>query len=159
MNRQIICFCAFLNRKIMCKKSVEFHFCFSSSNVSPKCQPQRRQGNIVFFLLFNTVRCQMSLQIACLRRGSHIGCTCLTFPHYVFSNVFSNCLHEKRHSHIGCIYLTFVHCAFSKVSSKLLHNRMHIHIFCICLAFVHCAFSNVSSNDLLLSTVSFQMLP
>ena len=36
----------------------------------------------------------------------------LTFLDYVFSNVSSNFLPEKRHSHIGCICLALLHYAF-----------------------------------------------
>ena len=36
------------------------------------------------------------------KRQSHIGCICLTFLHFDFSNVSSNCLHEKLHNHIVC---------------------------------------------------------
>ena len=31
-------------------------------------------------------------------------------------------------SYIGCIYLTFLHCAFSNVSSNCLHEKGHSHI-------------------------------
>ena len=52
---------------------------------------------------------------------SHIGCTCLTVLHCAFSNVSSNCLHEKKHSHIGCcICVTWWHCySFSPGFSHL----------------------------------------
>ena len=55
-----------------------------------------------------------------------------TFLHRVFSNVFANCLPQKRHSHIGCICLTFLHCVFSNVSSNCLPEKRHSHIGCIC---------------------------
>ena len=77
-----------------------------------------------------------------------VGCICLIFLHCVFSNVSSNCLHQRMHSHIGCICLTFLHCVFSNVSSNRLYVRMHSHIGCICWTFLHCAFSNVSSKRL-----------
>ena len=37
------------------------------------------------------------------------------------------------HSHIGCICLAFLHYVFSNVSSKRLHKRMQSHIDYICL--------------------------
>ena len=41
---------------------------FLFSNVTSKCQPQKRQGHIgCIFLLFNTVRYQMSPQMVCIR--------------------------------------------------------------------------------------------
>ena len=57
-----------------------------------------------------------------------IGFICLTFLHCAFSNVSSNCLHEKRQSHICCTCLTFLHCAFSNVSSNRLPVRMQSRI-------------------------------
>ena len=79
---------------------------------------------------------------------SYSGCIYLTFLHYAFSNVSSNCLHENRHSHIDCICLIFLHCAFLNVASNCLPQRMKNHIGRICLAFLHCSFSNLSSNCL-----------
>ena len=67
----------------------------------------------------------------------------------VFSNVSSNCLHERMHNHIGCICLTFLHCVFSSVSSNDLPEKMHSRIGCISLTFYHCVFSKVFSNGLL----------
>ena len=77
---------------------------------------------------------------------THTGCICLTFPRYVFSNVFSNGQPERMQSHTGCICSAFLHCGFLNVSSKRLDNRMQSHIACICSTFLHCAFSNVASN-------------
>ena len=79
------------------------------------------------------------------RMHSHIGCICLVFLRYVFSNVSSNCLHQRMRIHIGCICLTFLHCGFSNVPSNCLHLRMQNHTGCICLALLHLGFSNVSS--------------
>ena len=62
---------------------------------------------------------------------SRIGCICLAFLHYVFSNESSNCLHQKMHSHICYIFLIFLHCAVSNVSSDHLSARMQNHIGCI----------------------------
>ena len=57
----------------------------------------------------------------------------LEFFHYVFSNVSSKRLPEKRNNHIGCICSAFLHCVFSNVSSNGLPERMHSHIGCFCL--------------------------
>ena len=46
-----------------------------------------------------------------------IGFICLTLFDCAFSNVSSNCLHEKRQSHI-CYCLTFLHCPFFKCLFK-----------------------------------------
>ena len=80
---------------------------------------------------------------------THIGCTCLTFLHCVFSYVSSKCLPQKMHTHIGCICLTFLHCVFLNVPSKCLNKRIQSHIGCISLTFLHDALLNVSSNPLL----------
>ena len=56
---------------------------------------------------------------------------------------------EKMHCHIGCICLVFIHYAFSNVSSDNLPKRMYNYIGCTCLAFLHYAFSNEISNCLL----------
>ena len=93
-----------------------------------------------FVWLFSTVGFQMSPQIVSFNRGI---VKSVAFLHCVFSNVSSNCLHQRMYSHIDRICLTFLRCAFSNVSSNCLPERMHSHIGCICLAFLHCAFSNV----------------
>ena len=64
-----------------------------------------------WYLLFQ-LQCCVALFSSC---SPLIVCICLTFLHCDFSNVFSNCLREKRHSNIGCICLTCLHCAFSNV--------------------------------------------
>ena len=79
---------------------------------------------------------------------SFAGLFSATFYHCVFSNVSSNCLHEKMHNRTGCIFFTFLHCVFSNGPSKHLDQSMHSRIGCICLSFLHCVFSNVSSNRL-----------
>ena len=96
------------------------------------------------------------------------GCICISFLHFVLSNVSSNCLLLRLHCRIGCIYLiilcifkrvfrlpaqedtkshwlhffTFLHCAFLNG----LPERMQSRIGCICLAFLHGACSNASSK-------------
>ena len=60
---------------------------------------------------------------------SHIGCICSTFPHCAFSNVSSNCFHERMQSRIGCICLTLLHCEFSNVSSNRLHETTTLKIY------------------------------
>ena len=79
---------------------------------------------------------------------SHIGCTCLTFLHCVFSNVSSNGLPEWLRSHTDCICLIFLHCVFSNVFSKHLHKKMQSHTGCICKTLLLCVSSDVSSNYL-----------
>ena len=83
---------------------------------------------------------------------SHTGCIGLIwwhcFLHCVFSNVSSNCLHQKMQIHTGCICLTFLHYVFSNASSKCLNKRMQSRIGCIYLTFLHFVFLNVPSNCL-----------
>ena len=67
--------------------------------------------------------------------ASRTGCICLSFLHCVFSNVSSNCLHEKMHNHTGCICLTFLQCVSSNVSSNYPPERMHNHTGRICSNF------------------------
>ena len=59
-----------------------------------------------------------------------------------FSNVSSNCLHQRMQSYIGCISFTFLHCGFLNVSSNYQPERRFSHINCICLAFPHYVLSN-----------------
>ena len=68
--------------------------------------------------------------------------TCLTFLHYVFSNVSSNCLPVWMESHIGCIYFDFSPMCVFKC---LLKSPMQSHIGCISLMFLRCIFLKVSS--------------
>ena len=97
---------------------------------------------VAFVSLFTTMYFQMSPQIACLR-----GCIVALVAFFYFPHWVLKCLLEL-HSRIGCICLTFLHCGFSNVSSNCLHQRMHSDTGCICLTFLHCVFSNVSSNRL-----------
>ena len=97
---------------------------------------------VAFVSLFSIVGSQMSPQIACLR-----GCIVALVAFFYFPHWVLKCLLEL-HSRIGCICLTFLHCGFSNVSSNCLHQRMHSDTGCICLTFLHCVFSNVSSNRL-----------
>ena len=100
---------------------------------------------------FAFLHCEFSnVSSNCLheKMQSHIGCIYLIFLHCAFSNVSSNCLPERRQSHIGCICSTFPHCVFSYDPSKGLHNTKQSYIGCLCLTFLHCAFSNVFSNGL-----------
>ena len=61
------------------------------------------------------LNCNYSIVFKCVsskslldRMQSHTGCICSTFLHYEFSNVFSNCLHEKLQNQIGCISWIFL---------------------------------------------------
>ena len=106
---------------------VTFHFC-----------------NYVSWFLIIDMLPQIALMNGCI-------VTPITFVwHFssVFSNVSSNCLHERMHTHTGCICLTFLHCAFSNVSSNGLYEQMHSHIGCIYSSFLHCVFSNVPTKHL-----------
>ena len=100
-----------------------------------------------FYLLFSTVRFKMCPQIV-YSRGCIVGCIWLAFLHCVFSNVSSNCLHQRKHSHIGCICLIFYFHVFAYASSNWMNMRMHSHIGYICLIFLHCVFSYVPSKCL-----------
>merc|ERR1719507_2936329 len=82
-------------------------------------------------------------QVRTLSVPTLVGCTCLTFLHYVFSNASSNRLPVWMQSHIDCIYLTFLQCVFSNVSSDHLPEKMQSHVGYICLTFLF--FLNVSS--------------
>ena len=79
---------------------------------------------------------------------SRIGCICLIFLHYVFSNVSTNCLGQRMQSHAGCTCLAFLHCVFSNVSSNCLNERMQNHIGYICLTSPRCVFSYGTSENL-----------
>ena len=66
---------------------------------------------------------QRSPQITCRKRG--IDSFCLTFVHYVFSNVPSNGPYEKISSRIGCIFLLLFTVCF-QMCSQIVCTRGYI---------------------------------
>ena len=105
---------------------------------------------------------------------NYTGCTFLPFS-AVFSNEFSNEMHDMMQNYKCCICLAFTFVwfqmchkivyprgfiftlvayvlpfsgVFLNESSNCLPEKMHIHTGCICLTFLQCVFSNTASNRL-----------
>ena len=77
-------------------------FCKFTFNLSPKKFTSFLQA--AAYLNGNLFKCVSSKSLLD-RMQSHTGCICSTFLHYEFSNVFSNCLHEKIQNQISWIFL------------------------------------------------------
>ena len=135
---------------------------------------------IAFVWLF--FRCMSAESLNCLYE-SIVALVALVwlFCCCVFSNMFSNYLHEKIYKHIGCICLTFPCCVFSNVSSKCGQIRSIFFQVCpaysflkgctvtlVAFVFFCCVFWNVSSEKMhslalafvwLITGVCFQIFP
>ena len=59
--------------------------------------------HLLHLFIFSTLCFSKFIFIAKVNQN-HIGWICLTFPHCIFTNVFSNLLLERMHSSIDCIF-------------------------------------------------------
>ena len=123
---------------------IDWHLFNFSTRYVFKCilklyAPEDKQlrGHFLAFLRgkFSNVFSNPLLKMSC----SHIGCSCLIFCQYVFSNVFSKSILEKK-DNCTLVY-QFLHYVFSNSSSNGLHERRHSYIGCIYMVFLHCVFS------------------
>ena len=100
-----------------CKK-IAFKLSYGCLCVSLGCFYQ--QSNCCRKNKFMSKCFQRSPQITCRKRG--IDSFCLTFVHYVFSNVPSNSPYEKISSRISCIFYFSSLCVFKCVPKLSAHE-------------------------------------